>query len=132
MEPDFLSLDEVIAIHRDQIERYGGGDGIRDMGLLQSAIAMPAAGFGGVYAHTDLFEMAAAYLFHLAANHPFVDGNKRVAGAAADVFLNLNGLLLTASEGEFEQLVRDVATSVSTKQDVAAFLREHCNPLEEA
>ena len=75
--------------------------------------------------------MAAAYLFHLAANHPFVDGNKRVAGAAADVSLNLNGLLLTASEDEFEQPVRDVATSVSTKQDVAAFIREHCIPLKE-
>jgi death on curing protein len=70
-------------------------------------------------------------LFHLAANHPFVDGNKRVAGAAADVFLNLNGLLLTASEDEFEQPVRDVATSVSTKQDVAASFREHCIPLKE-
>src|SRR5690606_17233104 len=122
---------EVLAIHRDQIERYGGSPSLRDMGLLLSAIAMPAAGFGGVYAHSDLFEMAAAYLFHLAANHPFVDGNKRVAGAAADVFLNLNGLLLTASEDEFEQLVRSVATSGATKQDVAAFFREHCIPLED-
>jgi death on curing protein len=129
LEPNFLSLDEVIAIHRDQIERYGGSEGLRDMGLLESAIAMPAAGFGGVYAHTDLFEMAAAYVFHLAANHPFVDGNKRVAGAAADVFLQLNGLLLTASEEEFEHLAMNVATGVADKPEIAAFYRKHCVPL---
>jgi len=65
LNPIFLSLGEVLEIHRDQIERYGGSPGIRDLGLLQSALAMPAAGFGGRYLHTDLFEMAAAYLFHI-------------------------------------------------------------------
>ena len=102
MEPDFLTLDEVIAIHQDQIQRYGGSGGLRDMGLLQSALAMPRAGFGGEYVHSDLYEMAAAYLFHLATNHPFVDGNKRVA---ADVFLTLDELWLTATEDEYASLV---------------------------
>ena len=70
MTPEFLSLAEALEIHRDQIERYGGNTGIRDLGLLQSALAMPAAGFGERYLHTDLFEMAAAYLFHIVQNHP--------------------------------------------------------------
>ena len=77
MNPIFLSLAEVLEIHRDQIERYGGDPGIRDLDLLQSALAIPAAGFGGQYLHNDLYEMAAAYLFHITQNHPFVDGNKR-------------------------------------------------------
>jgi death-on-curing protein len=79
-DPVFLTLGEVIEIHRDQIERYGGDPGIRDLSRLQSVLATPVAGFGGRYLHTDLFAMAAAYLFHITQNHPFVDGNKR-AGA---------------------------------------------------
>src|SRR5207245_5063328 len=86
----FLDLAEVTEIHRDQIERYGGAHGVRDQGLLESALAMPQAGMAGEYFHTDLFEMAAAYLFHLAKNHPFIDGNKRVAAMAAFVFLAMN------------------------------------------
>jgi len=73
VEPIFLTLDEILAIHRDQIERYGGAYGVRDMGLLQSAVAMPSAAAYGQYLHTDLCEMAAAYLFHIAQNHAFVD-----------------------------------------------------------
>ncbi|MEK7678791.1 MAG: Fic family protein, partial [Deltaproteobacteria bacterium] len=73
MELVFLTLDEVVVIHRDQIERYGGSPGIRDIELLQSAVSMPTAGFSGDYLHSDIFEMAAAYLFHIIRNHPFVD-----------------------------------------------------------
>lgn len=87
MEPVFVTLDEVFAIHRDQIERYGGAPGVRDQGLLLSALAQPAATFGEGFLHADLHEMAAAYLFHLIQNHPFVDGNKRVAAVAAAVLL---------------------------------------------
>lgn len=72
--PEFLRLDDLLEIHRDQIERYGGVLGARDIGLLQSAIAQPCATFAGNYLHADLFEMAAAYLFHIARNHPFIDG----------------------------------------------------------
>ena len=96
MAPVFLNLAEVLEIHRDQIERYGGQAGIRDLGLLQSALAMPAAGFGGRYLHEDLLEMAAVYLFHIARNHPFVDGNKRTGAVAALVFLSLNDIEIVA------------------------------------
>jgi death-on-curing protein len=125
MTPDFLSLAEVLEIHRDQIERYGGKTGIRDLGLLQSALAMPAAGFGNRYLHGDLFEMAAAYLFHIVRNHPFVDGNKRTGAVAALVFLSLNGMEIEASEDIFEQTVRAVAEGNTDKSAIAEFFRGH-------
>jgi len=81
-ETVFLCLEEVIEIHNDQIERYGGHPGIRDMELLKSAMAMPAAGSGENYLHTDIYEMAAAYLYHIVRNHPFTDGNKRASVVA--------------------------------------------------
>ena len=116
-------------IHRDQIRRYGGSEGVRDLGLLQSAIAMPAAAFGGQYLHADLCEMAAAYLFHIVQNHPFIDGNKRVGAVAAYVFLLLNGLALDAAEDEYEQLVLGVACGETSKSAVAAFLRSHVSDI---
>lgn len=122
-DPVFLTLGEVIEIHRDQLERYGGDPGIRDLGLLQSALAMPAAGFGGRYLHTDLFEMAAAYLFHITQNHPFIDGNKRTGAVAALVFLSLNGVEIEADETEFEKIVFAVSEGTSDKAAVAQFLR---------
>ncbi len=87
----FLTLAEVIDIHADQIERYGGSHGVRDMNLLSSAVATPSASFGGDYLHANIYEMAAAYAFHIAQNHPFIDGNKRAALASALVFLEMNG-----------------------------------------
>jgi death on curing protein len=125
LEPAFLTLDEVVAIHRDQIERYGGSLGVRDWGLLKSAVAMPAATFGGQFLHSDLCEMAAAYLFHLVQNHPFIDGNKRVGAVAADVFLSLNDLQLMAGEDEFAELVLSVARGETSKSNTAEFLRAH-------
>ena len=128
MDPTFLSLPELLEIHQDQIARYGGSPGVRDMELLQSAAAMPQAGFGGQYLHSDLFEMAAAYLYHIVQNHPFIDGNKRVGAAAADVFLALNGIQLTASEDDYEELVLSAAQGLTAKSAVAEFLREHSQP----
>src|SRR5438105_60286 len=92
MQIFFLTLDEVLEIHSDQIDRYGGAHGIRDLNLLQSAIAMPQSGFGEQYLHESVFAMAAAYLFHITQNHPFVDGNKRTGLASALVFLELNNI----------------------------------------
>jgi death on curing protein len=123
--PVFLSLAEVLEIHHDQIERYGGHAGLRDLGLLQSALAMPAAGFGGRYLHSDLLEMAAAYLFHIVQNHPFIDGNKRTGTVATIVFLALNGIELQADETQLEQLVIDVAKGKAGKSSVADFLRKN-------
>ena len=125
MSPIFLSLDEVIELHRDQIERYGGSAGIRDMGLLQSAIAMPQAGFGGQFLHADLFEMAAAYLFHIVQNHPFVDGNKRVGAAAAMVFLELNHVEVRVSNETLVETVLAVAQGKLGKAAIAESLRKH-------
>ena len=125
MNPIFLTLGEILEIHQDQISRYGGASGIRDIRLLQSALAMPAAGFGGHYLHSDLFEMAAAYLFHITQNHPFVDGNKRTSAVAAIVFLALTDIELNADEDEFEKLVLQVAEGKAGKETVANFLRNN-------
>ena len=125
MTPIFLTLDEVIEIHRDMIERYGGSAGIRDMGLLESAVAMPQAGFVDAYFHSTLFEMAAAYLFHIVQNHPFVDGNKRVGAMAAFVFLKLNSFTLNVREAEFERVVRQVAEGQMKKEKIAEFLHKN-------
>ncbi len=123
--PLFLGLDEVIEIHRDQIERYGGHSGIRDIDLLKSAVAMPSAGFERDYLHADIFEMAAAYLFHIIRNHPFVDGNKRTGTAAALVFLLLNGKEVDVDEDRLETVVRSVAEGNADKSGIAEFFRRH-------
>lgn len=91
--PVFLRLDEVLAMHADQIRRYGGRPGIRDLELLESALGAPEASYGGDYLHPTLHEMAAAYLFHIVRNHPFVDGNKRIAAALFLWFLDHNNAL---------------------------------------
>ena len=123
MNPIFLEVDEVLDLHQKCIERFGGIAGIRDHHLLLSALAMPQAGFGDTYYHEDLFAMAAAYLFHLARNHPFLDGNKRTAAAAAITFLAMNGLELKADETRLEALVRNVAEGKADKHAVAEFFR---------
>lgn len=125
MAPVFLSLDEVTEIHREMIERYGGSAGIRDMGLLQSAVAMPQASVGGQFLHADLFEMAAAYLFHLVQNHSFIDGNKRVGAAAALVFLELNGIEVRVSNELLVATVLDLAQGKIAKAAIAEFLKAH-------
>lgn len=125
MEPTFLALDEVIEIHRDQVERYGGHAGIRDMGLLHSAVALPQASFGGQFLHADLFEMAAAYLFHIVQNHPFTDGNKRVGAAAVLVFLEINRVEVKLTNEALVETVLDVAQGKLGKAALAEFLRRH-------
>jgi death-on-curing protein len=122
--PLFLTLEEVLEIHDDQIERYGGREGIRDIELLRSALAMPSAGAGGQYFHHDIFEMAAAYLFHIVKNHPFLDGNKRVGAAAALVFLEMNGVELKLSNSELVGIVMTVARGESAKSALAEFFRK--------
>jgi death-on-curing protein len=125
----FLGLDEVLALHRDQVERYGGTEGVRDLGLLESAVATPEASFNGTYLHGTLPEMAAAYLYHLAQNHPFLDGNKRVAAASMFLFLYMNDLELDCTEDELVELTLGVASSKVTKAEVSVFLSAHVRPL---
>jgi len=128
VEPTFLTMDEIVDIHRDQIARYGGSEGVRDWGLLQSAVAMPAATYGGQFLHCDLCEMAAAYLFHIVQNHPFIDGNKRVGAVAAYVFLVLNAMRLMADNDAYADLVLAVARGEMPKSAVAEFFRRNVIP----
>jgi death on curing protein len=121
----FFTLDEVLAIHADQIARYGGSLGIRDGGLLESALAMPEATYAGEDLHPTLTEKAAAYLFHLVKNHAFVDGNKRVGLAVALAFLAMNDVTIRASDDELVDVVFGVAEGRMSKADVAVFLRAH-------
>jgi len=123
MEPVFLELGEILEIHHDQLERYGGSAGIRDMGILQSAVAMPRAGIADRYLHEDVFEMAAANLYHIVRDHPFVDGNKRTGAVAALVFLAMNDIEVIVDEDKLERLVRSVAEGATPKSETAAFLR---------
>jgi len=125
LSPLFLGLEEVLEIHHDQITRYGGTEGIRDLGLLQSALSMPQAGAGNQYFHADLFEMAAAYLFHIVRNHPFVDGNKRTSVTAALVFLEMNGIEIRASDEALVKTVLAVAEGKLQKGALAEFFRRH-------
>ena len=124
-DPHFLSVEDVLDIHADQIERYGGSLGVRESELLQSAIAVPEAGFGDQYLHADLFEMAAAYLYHIVQNHPFIDGNKRTGAMTAFVFLKLNGLELEAAEPVFEEIVLKAAQGQIEKLAIAEFFRKY-------
>ena len=119
--PTFLTVEHVLAIHGRMIDEFGGGRGILDRGLLESAVAMPATQFGGRYLHGSVAAMAAAYLFHLCANHPFVDGNKRTAVAAAEVFLLLNDKRLLATNIELERLTLGVAGGAIAKGETIAF-----------
>lgn len=128
MSPEFLSLAEVLEIHKDQIERYGGVHGIRDMGLLLSAIAMPSATFGGEFLHADIFEMAAAYLFHIVQNHPFLDGNKRTGAVTSLVFLNMNGIEIDSDEDSFEMTVLATSAGQADKHAIADFFRNRTHP----
>ena len=119
-EIEFLTLDVVLALHQRQLARFGGGEGLRDRGLLESAVAQPQASFGGTYAHDGLFAMAAAYLFHIVSNHPFVDGNKRAGLLAAQVFLDVNGVTLVHDSQAFYALTMGVAEGRIDKPAVAA------------
>lgn len=119
----FLTLAEVMEIHADQVSRYGGSEGIRDINLLSSAIAMPPASFGGSFLHADLYEMAAAYAFHISQNHPFIDGNKRTALASALVFLGLNGSNITYRDRKLYDAMIAIASGKIGKPEFAGILR---------
>jgi death-on-curing protein len=105
------------------IEFYGGTKGVRDIELLQSAVAMPHMVYSEAYLHNDIFEMAAAYLYHIVQNHPFFDGNKRTGAAAAIVFLAINGIQIEADEDGLVDLTLAVARGQSGKPEIAEFFR---------
>jgi death-on-curing protein len=121
----FLTVEDVLEVHRRVIEEFGGDRSLRDRGLLESAIAMPRSTFGGRELHADLAEKAAAYFFHLCANHPFTDGNKRVAVAAAELFLLINHHELVAGDESVEGLAMGTAAGSVSKAEVIEFFRSH-------
>ncbi|HTA16818.1 MAG TPA: type II toxin-antitoxin system death-on-curing family toxin [bacterium] len=124
MKPRFLTLDEVLHLHQGLLDLYGGASGTRDLGALQSSLAMPEAGMGDEYFHKDLYEMAAAYLFHLCQNHPFVDGNKRIALASCRYFLHLNGKGFAGDGESLLKLTLDTASGKLGKAEIADYLRK--------
>ena len=122
MIPEFLNIEDVLEIHTMQLARYGGGDGLRDQSLLESALAQPQATFGGEFVHDGLFAMAAAYLFHITSNHPFIDGNKRTGLLSALVFLDLNGIAIERESEKLYDLTMAVAEGRADKDEIAATL----------
>src|SRR5260370_39279272 len=123
----FLPEAIAIAIRDDQIRLYGGAYGIRDTAALDAALNMPLAQFEGQYLHASIFEMAAAYGFHLCQNHPFLDGNKRAAGMTMLTFLKLNGLEPLASEPDYYAVMMSVASGQMSKEQIADWLPEVVN-----
>lgn len=123
--PEFVEKSDILEIHADIIESFGGATGLRDEGLLDSALAQPQATFFGEFLHPTIFEQAAAYLYHIANNHPFVDGNKRTAFATMITFLSLNGYDLNLSEEQAYVLVMRVAQGEMTKEEISGLLQEY-------
>lgn len=123
--PNFVSKSDVFNIHKRQIERFGGLDGIRDAGLLDSALAQPQATFFGELLHPTIFAQAAAYLYHLAKNHPFLDGNKRTAFATTITFLQINGYELNMTEDAAYNMVMQVAQGEISKEALSSLLEQH-------
>lgn len=117
--PNFVSKSMVLSIHARQIERFGGTPGVRDEGLLESALAQPQATFGGQFLHPTISKQAAAYLYHIAMNHPFIDGNKRTAFAVMDTFLRLNGCALNLTDDRAYDLVMRVARGTMTEEELS-------------
>jgi len=125
----YLSLGEVVRLHHLLVEQSGGASGIRDLGLLDSALAQPRATFGGQDLHQTLIDKAAALCASLVQNHPFVDGNKRVGHAAMATFLLLNGIDIVATTDEQENLILELASGKRQREDLAAWLRDHTERL---
>ena len=119
-----LTVEIVREIHAEAIAKFGGSDGVRDSALLESAIAAPQASFGGKSPYRDLAEMAAAYLYYLCRNHPFVDGNKRAALGSCIVFLRLNGVEPAPDGPEWEELVLGIAAGRLDREQATAMLRK--------
>jgi death-on-curing protein len=122
-EPVWLDTDIVLDIHAEQLAIFGGGDGMRDLGLLESALARPLNKFA--YGETDLAALAAAYAFGIARNHPFVDGNKRAAFGAMIVFLGLNEIDLDVPPQDATAIILEVAAGEIDEDGLTRWLRDN-------
>lgn len=123
MDMVFLSVEDVLFVHERVLERDGGLAGVRDLGLLTAAVMTPRQSFGGQYLHEDMASMAAAYLFHLAKIHAFLDGNKRVALAASMAFLIVNGAAKLPDQDEAADITLAVASGNLSKSDLIAWFK---------
>jgi death-on-curing protein len=125
MATRFIPAELVLTIHADLLQRYGGQPGLRDSGLLESALAQPKMTAGGKEIHKTLFDKAAAYGFHVCNNHPFIDGNKRVAFVLMDIFLQKNGWEIISSEEGAYTTMMSLASGKLSKAQLAGWLKEH-------
>jgi death-on-curing protein len=125
----YLSLGEIVSLHQALLQQSGGADGIRDLGMLESALVQPRATCGGADLHPTLISKAAALAFSLAMNHPFIDGNKRVAHAAMEVFLIPNGLEIAGTIDEQERMMLDLADGRLTREQLSIWLEGHTKPV---
>lgn len=123
--PEFIDIELAVAIHEDLIDTFGGSLGIRDKGLLESALAQPQASFFGNLLHSTIEEQAAAYLYHICKNHPFVDGNKRTALGVTETFLRINSYELSITNKDLEKLVLDVANNRINKSTLAEIIKRY-------
>lgn len=120
----FLDLNDILATHQNTVEHEGGGQGLRDIALVESAVAAPSATFSGEYLHSDLASMTAALMFSLISNHGFVDGNKRVGTLAALVFLDVNGIEAYPPADPLERVALAIAAGQMSKQELVQFWAE--------
>lgn len=127
----FLTLEDVLDLHEMQLEHYGGATGIRELSLLESAVMMPQASIGGLYVHNGIYEMAAAYAFHIAENQPFVDGNKRTALVAALVFLDWHHIEIEDPAEELYNAMIGLAQKNSDKNGLAQLFKKLAKPAAE-
>lgn len=125
----FLTVEEVLELHRRVIAASGGSSGVRDLGSLESAVAQPHMAFGGQDLYVGLAEKAAALGFSLVCNHPFVDGNKRIGHAAMETFLVLNGFELQASVEEQESIILSLAAGGMSREQFTAWVASHVQPI---
>ncbi len=123
----WIDLPEVLAIHARQLDEHGGASGVRDEGLLESALARPQQLFA--YGEPDVFDLAAAYTAGIVQNHPFVDGNKRTGFVVGILFLELNGPIFTASEADATQAILNLAAGEINDDEFAIWLRSNSTPI---
>jgi death on curing protein len=121
----FLTKDQILHLHRNAIRDYGGSDSIRDINMLDSALAQPKATFDGKYLHGNIYLMASAYFFHISQNQPFMDGNKRTGLLAMYTFLRINGFLLDTENEIIYPILLQVAEGRLDKDDLASFIKQH-------
>ena len=125
----YITIGELLRLHGVMIKRYGGSEGVRDLGLIEAAVARPQAGFGDYEAYPDLFMKAAVLLHSLINNHGFIDGNKRTGVTACGAFLSLNGYQLMAEQNELVDFGVRVSLKKLSEHDIAEWLKNHCRPL---